>query len=54
MGITFMKCDDEGLNGYTDSDYANWKDDRRSIVGFCFNVGEAISNAARQQTCVAT
>ena len=55
MGITFMKCDDTGLNGYTDSDYASCKDDRRSITGFCFNVGSgAISWAARRQTCVAT
>ena len=55
VGITFMKCDDTGLNGYTDSDYANRKDDRRSITGFCFNVGSgAISWAARRQTCVAT
>ena len=50
-----MKCDDTGLNGYTDSDYASCKDDRRSISGFCFNVGSgAISWAARRQTCVAT
>ena len=55
VGITFMKCDDTGLNGYTDSDYASCKDNRRSITGFCFNVGSgAISWAARQQTCVAT
>ena len=55
MGITFMKCDDTGLNGYTDSDYASCKDDRRSITGFCFNVGSgAISWAARRQTCVST
>ena len=55
MGITFMKCDDTGLNGYTDSDYASCKDDRRSITGFCFNVGSgAISWAARRQTCEAT
>ena len=55
MGITFMTCDDTGLNGYTDSDYARCKDDRRSITGFCFNVGSgAISWAARRQTCVAT
>ena len=55
VGITFMKCDDTGLNGYTDSDYASCKDDRRSITGFCFNVGSgAISWAARRQTCVAT
>ena len=50
-----MKCDDTGLNGYTDSDYASCKDDRRSITGFCFNVGSgAILWAARRQTCVAT
>ena len=55
VGITFMKCDDTGLNGYTDSDYASCKDDRRSITGFCFIVGSgSISWAARQQTCVAT
>ena len=55
VGITFMKCDDTGLNGYTDSDYASCKDDRRSITGFCFNVGSgAISWAARRQTCVST
>ena len=55
VGITFMKWDDTGLNGYTDSDYASCKDDRRSITGFCFNVGSgAISWAARRQTCVAT
>ena len=55
MSITFMKCDDTGLNGYTDSDYASCKDDRRSITGFCFNVGSgAILWAARRQTCVAT
>ena len=55
VGITFMKCDDTGLNGYTDSDYASCKDDRRSITGFCFNVGNgALSWAARRQTCVAT
>ena len=48
VGITFMKCDDTGLNGYTDSDYASCKDDRRSITGFCFNMGSgAISWAAR-------
>ena len=34
---------------------ASCKDDRRSITGFCFNVGSgAISWAARRQTCVAT
>ena len=50
-----MKCDDTGLNGYTDSAYASCKNDRRSITGFCFNVGSAaISWAVRQQTCVAT
>ena len=55
VGVTFMKCDDTGLNGYTDSDYASCKDDRRSITGFCFNVGSGeISWAARRQTCVAT
>ena len=55
VGITFMKCDDTGLNGYTDSDNANCKNVRRSIIGFCFNVGSgAISWAARRQTCVAT
>ena len=55
VGITFMKCDDTGPNGYTDSDYASCKNDRRSITGFCFNVGSgAISWAARRQTCVAT
>ena len=55
VGITFMKCDDTGLNGYTDSDYASCKDNRRSITGFWFNVGSgAISWAARRQTCVAT
>ena len=53
--FNFMKCDDTGPNGYTDSDYANCKDDRRSITGFCFNVGSgALSWAARRQTCVAT
>ena len=55
VGITFMKCDDTGLNGYTDSDYGSCKDDRRSITGFCFNVGSgAISWAARRQTCAST
>ena len=55
MGITFMKCDDTGVNGYTDSDNASCKDDRRSITGFCFIVGSgAISWAARRQTCEAT
>ena len=55
VGITFMKCDDTGLNGYTDSEYASCKEGRRSITGFCFNVGNgAKSWAARQQTCVAT
>ena len=45
VGTTFMKCDDTGLNGYTKSYYASCKDDRRSITGFCFNVGSgAISN----------
>ena len=54
VGITFMKCDDTGLNGDTDSDYASCKDDRRSITGFCFNVGSGvISWANRRQTCVA-
>ena len=55
VGITFMKCDDTILNGYTDSGYASCKDVRRSIAGFCFNVGSgAVSWAARRQTCVAT
>ena len=55
VGITFMKCDDTGLNGYTDSDYGSCKDDRRTITGFSFNAGSgAISWAARRQTCVAT
>ena len=55
MGINIMMCDDTGLNGYTDSDYASCKDDKRSITGFCFDVGSgAISWAARRQTCVAT
>ena len=55
VGITFMKCDDTGLNGYTDSSYTICKDDRRSITGFCFNVGSGeISWAARRQTYVAT
>ena len=54
VGITFMKCDDTGLNGYTVSDNASCKDDRRSVTGFCFNVGSgAISWAVRQQTYVA-
>ena len=53
--LTFMKYDDTGLNWYTESDYASFEDDRRSNTGFCFNVGsEAISWAARRQTCVAT
>ena len=44
VGINFMKCNDTGLNGYTDSDYASCKDDRRSIS---FNVGSgAISWAS--------
>ena len=55
MGNTFMKCDDTGLIGYTDSDYASCKDDRRSDTGFCFNVGSgATSWAARRQTWAAT
>ena len=55
VGITFMRCDDTGLNGCTHSDYAICKDDRRSITGFCFNVGSgAILWAVRRQTCVAT
>ena len=55
VSITFMKCDDTGLTGYTDSDNASCKDDRRSIAGCYFNVvSEAISWAARRQTCVAT
>ena len=55
MDITFIKCDDAGLKGYTDLDYASCKDDRRSITGFYFNVGSgAISWAARRQTCKAT
>ena len=55
VGITFMKCDDTGLNGYTDSDCASSKEDRRGITGFCFNVGSgAISWAARRQIRVAT
>ena len=55
VGITFSNCEDVGLIGYTDSDYASCRDDRRSITGFCFNVGSgAISWAARRQTCVAT
>ena len=45
-GITFMKCDDTGLNGYTDSDYASCKDDRRSITGFCFNAGSGAKSWA--------
>ena len=55
VGITFMKCDDTGLNGCTHSDYAICKDDRRSITGFCFHVGSGVILwAVRRQTCVAT
>ena len=55
VGITYRKGGDSGLTGYADADYASCKDDRRSITGFCFNLGSgAISWAARRQTCVAT
>ena len=53
VGITFMNCAYTVLNGYTDSDYASCKYNRRSIAGFCFNVGSgAIFWAARRRTCV--
>ena len=55
VGITLMKNNDTGLNGYTDSDYASCRDYRQSITGFCFKVGSgALSWAAKRQTCVAT
>ena len=55
VGIIFMNGDDTGIKGYTDSVYANCKDDKLSITCFCFNVGSgAILWEARRQTCVAT
>ena len=58
VGITFVKCNDTGLNGYKDSAYVSCKDGfllQYGLTGFCFNMGSwAISWAARRQPCVAT
>jgi hypothetical protein len=43
------------LHGYSDADYAEDKNDRRSFTGYAFLLsGAAVSWASRKQTCVAT
>ena len=55
MGICYHRAGGTVLTGYTDSDWAASKDDRKSVSGYCFNIGSGtISWAARRQTCVAT
>lgn len=57
-GITYRKSDrcDIGvhLDGYSDSDWGNDRDSRKSTTGFVFTLGGgAISWASRRQTIVA-
>ncbi|GBO20433.1 Retrovirus-related Pol polyprotein from transposon TNT 1-94 [Araneus ventricosus] len=53
FGLIF-KHTDEPLFGYTDSDWANFFDDRKSYTGFCFILsGSAISWESRKQCTVA-
>lgn len=43
----------EPIVGYTDSDYASDKNDRKSISGFVFKVfGNTVSWSSKKQTCV--
>lgn len=55
VGLTYSKTNVTGLTGFTDADYASCKDDRKSVTGFCFNLGSAaVSWLSKKQTCVAT
>lgn len=53
FGLIFKRTD-ESLFGYTDSDWANSIDDRKSYTGFCFIFcGSSISWESRKQCTVA-
>ncbi|XP_019056987.1 PREDICTED: uncharacterized protein LOC109116286 [Tarenaya hassleriana] len=39
FGIRFSRCEEFGLVGYSDSDWAGCVDDMRSTSGFCFSFG---------------
>ncbi|GBM68121.1 Retrovirus-related Pol polyprotein from transposon TNT 1-94 [Araneus ventricosus] len=53
FGLIFKRTD-EPLFGYTDTDWANSLDDRKSYTGFCFILsGSAISWESRKQCTVA-
>jgi hypothetical protein len=53
-GIIFSKTNDWNLRGYSDSDWANDQDDRRSTTGYIFTLGSGpISWKTRKQPSVA-
>ena len=55
VGITYWRNCEAHLTGYSDTDYASCKDDRKSVTGYCFSYGSGgISWSAEKQTCVAT
>ena len=57
QALTFTKSDHLALSGYTDADWANSADDRKSISGYCFTLnpkrGGLISWRSKKQPIVA-
>ena len=55
LKLTYQKSEDPEFLGYSDSDYANDRDTRKSITGYVFTkAGGAVSWASKKQITVAS